>query len=160
MSSCEWAGKHSLPWDLPVICCIVTCLTLKRLPSHLFVVNVQWSATKWKHEWSCTYVWQSWFSKNISHFIIDNLYLPCPAAMWFHSAATHNITDSPCTSTYMLCTPSTTVTPLSSTTLLCTQLRNTRHSWQNGTRCTESIVVSFSFNSCLVSSTCLLTCFS
>ena len=54
-------------------------------------------------------------------------------------AATHNITHSLCTST---CTIHPALpTPLPSTTLLCTQLRNTKHSWQNGTRCRDGVKV-------------------
>ena len=51
--------------------------------------------------------------------------------------ATHNTTHSPGTST---CTPHPALpTPLPSTTLLCTQLTNTKHSWQNGTRCRDGV---------------------
>ena len=51
--------------------------------------------------------------------------------------ATHNITHPPCTST---CTPHPALPiPLPSTTLLWTQLTNTKHSWQNGTRCRDGV---------------------
>ena len=48
-------------------------------------------------------------------------------------------THSPCTST---CTTHPTIpSQLPSTTLLCTQLTNTKHSWQNGTRCRDGVNV-------------------
>ena len=54
-------------------------------------------------------------------------------------AATHNITYSPCTST---CTTHPALPfPLPSTTLLGTQLTNTKHSWQNGTKCRDGVNV-------------------
>ena len=54
-------------------------------------------------------------------------------------ASTHNITHSPCTSTYT--THPAIPSPLPSITLLCTQLTNTKHSWQNGTRCRDGVNV-------------------
>ena len=58
----------------------------------------------------------------------------------FSSNYTHNITHSPCTS---MCTthPAIPGSTLPSTTLLCTQLTNTKHSWQNGTRCRNGVNV-------------------
>ena len=54
-------------------------------------------------------------------------------------ASTHNITYSPYTST---CTTHPAIpSPLPSTTLLCTQLTNTKHSWQNGSRCRDGVNV-------------------
>ena len=48
-------------------------------------------------------------------------------------------THSPCTST---CTMHPAIpSQLPSTTLLCTQLTNTKHSWQNGTRCRDGVNV-------------------
>ena len=48
-------------------------------------------------------------------------------------------THSPCTST---CTTHPAIpSQLPSTTLLCTQLTNTKHSWQNGTRCRDGVNV-------------------
>ena len=55
-----------------------------------------------------------------------------------YNAATHNTTHS----MHMHNTqpiPS----PLPSITLLCTQLTNTKHSWQNGTKCRDSVNVSW-----------------
>ena len=48
--------------------------------------------------------------------------------------------------THSPCTPTCTMHPaipfqLPSTTLLCTQLTNTKHSWQNGTRCRDGVNV-------------------
>ena len=55
----------------------------------------------------------------------------------YYIAATHNITHSPYTLT---CTPHPALpSQLPSTTLLCTQLTNTKHSWQNGTRCRDGV---------------------
>ena len=48
-------------------------------------------------------------------------------------------THSPCTST---CTTHPAIpSQLPSTTQLCTQLTNTKHSWQNGTRCRDGVNV-------------------
>ena len=48
-------------------------------------------------------------------------------------------THSPCTST---CTTHPAIpSQLPSTTLLCTELTNTKHSWQNGTRCSDGVNV-------------------
>ena len=48
-------------------------------------------------------------------------------------------THSPCTA---ICTTHPAIpSQLPSTTLLCTQLTNTKHSWQNGTRCRDGINV-------------------
>ena len=53
-------------------------------------------------------------------------------------ASTHNI-HTPRTST---CTTHPAIpSQLLSTTLLCTQLTNTKHSWQNGTRCRDGVNV-------------------
>ena len=61
----------------------------------------------------------------------------CHAQYSNYIAATHNITHSPYSLT---CTPHPALpTPLPSTTLLCTQLTNTKHSWQNGTRCRDGV---------------------
>ena len=52
-----------------------------------------------------------------------------------HSQHTH----TPCTAT---CTTHPAIpSQLPSTTLLCTQLTNTKHSWQNGTRCRDGVNV-------------------
>ena len=54
-------------------------------------------------------------------------------------AATYNVTHSPYTST---CTTHPALPfPLPSTTLLCTHLTNTKHRWQNGTRCRDGVNV-------------------
>ena len=56
-------------------------------------------------------------------------------------------THSPSTSTCI--THPAIPSQLPSTTLLCTQLTNTKHSWQNGTRCRDGVNVVVSFPSCL-----------
>ena len=53
-----------------------------------------------------------------------------------YTAVSHNITDSPCTST---CTPHPTLpSPLPQTSYY-TQLTNTRHRWKNGKRCRDVV---------------------
>ena len=59
----------------------------------------------------------------------------CEQLYCIHPQHTH----SPCTST---CTTHPAIpSKLPSTTLLCTQLTNTKHSWQNGTRCRDGVNV-------------------
>ena len=68
--------------------------------------------------------------------IRDRPYLPCSIAI-----ALQNTTHPPCTSTCTTHPCSTIPSQLSSTTLLWTQLTNTKHSWQNGTRCRAGVKV-------------------
>ena len=70
----------------------------------------------------------------VSAFKTDHI---CHGQHSNYIGATHNITHSPCTST---CTPHPAIpTSQPSTTLLCTQLTNTKHSWQNATRCRDGV---------------------
>ena len=58
-----------------------------------------------------------------SFYIQDRPYLPCSVAIYSnYIAAIHNVTYSPCTS---ICTPH--------------PLTNTKHSWQNGTKCRDGV---------------------
>ena len=61
----------------------------------------------------------------------------CHAQCSNYTAATHNITHSPCTSTYTTHPPL--LTSLPSTTLLCTQLINTKHVFVSGSKMAQDV---------------------
>ena len=78
------------------------------------------------------------YTQHCSHFVHTRQTIPAVLSRNY-IASTHNITHSPCTST---CTTHPAMpSPLPSTILLCIQLTNTKHSWQNGTRCRDGVNV-------------------
>ena len=75
-------------------------------------------------------------TQHCSHFVHTSQTIPAVLSKNY-IASTHNITHSPCTST---CTTHPALpSPLPSLTLLRIQLTNTKHNWQNGTRCRDSV---------------------
>ena len=72
-----------------------------------------------------------------SFSIQDRLYLPCLVATTLQPPTTQHNTLHAHQCAQHTAIPS----PLPSTTLLYTQLANTKHSWQNGTRCRDGVNV-------------------